>query len=368
MAQGPSPDKLAPFAWSDAGASQNLVVIAASAGGLQPLGRVLAGLPHDFPAAIAVIQHRGPESPNFLADILRRQTTLRVQDAVDGDLLEAGTVYVCPVGVHMTVERSLRLVAGPRLDHVRPNADLMLRSAARAYGEQAVGVVLSGHGSDAAEGCRAIRAAGGVVIAQDPASSTVPDMPAATISASLADVVLTADRIAPALAVILADRRGAVATPQPREARVLLVDDHRIIREGLRALLQGEEDFAVVAEAERGQDAVALATALQPDVVVMDVGLPDLDGPAATRRIGIQSPRTRIVALSALSDMASVRRMLDAGAVGYLTKSAAFEELATAIRTVVSGRVYFSSEIVARMIENEPGLPVAGSPMAGRRD
>src|SRR4051794_6898144 len=80
----------------DAAASRQLVVIAASAGGLQPLIDVLAALPADFPAAVAVVQHRGEAQPNVLSDILRRRTALPVRDARDGDLLEPGIVYVCP--------------------------------------------------------------------------------------------------------------------------------------------------------------------------------------------------------------------------------------------------------------------------------
>src|SRR5207247_2138761 len=115
-------DEAEPPPWWDAVASRQLVVIAASAGGLQPLTDILSALPPDFPAAIAVVQHRGERPPNLLLEILCRRTALRVRDARDGDLLEPGTVYICPPGAHMTVERSLRLVAAPRLDYVRPNA------------------------------------------------------------------------------------------------------------------------------------------------------------------------------------------------------------------------------------------------------
>src|SRR3954454_11693111 len=195
--------------WLRAEGSRQLVVIAASAGGLKPLCDILAGLPQDFPAAIAVVQHRGEQFPDLLSELIRWRTALEVRDARDGDLLEPGTVYVCPPGVHMTVERSLRLVAAPRLAHVRPNADLMLRSAAEAYGRQAIGVVLSGLGRDATAGCRAVREAGGTVVAQDPASSAFPDMPAATVGAGHVDFVLTAEEIAAAITGVLADRREA---------------------------------------------------------------------------------------------------------------------------------------------------------------
>lgn len=111
--------------------SARLVVIAASAGALPAIIDVLAPLPADFPAAIALVQHRGPAEPQVLVDLLARRTRLRVRHAQDGALLESGTVYVCPPGVHMTSEHCVRLIDGPRLRFVQPNADLMFASVAR---------------------------------------------------------------------------------------------------------------------------------------------------------------------------------------------------------------------------------------------
>src|SRR4051812_23767561 len=162
-------------------ASKSLVVIAASAGALEPLCRVLASLPADFPAAIAIVQHRGEQNPEVPPRLLDARTALRVRHARTGDWLEAGTVYVCPPGMHMTAEHAVRLVAGPRLNYVRPSADLMFRSVADAYGDRAIGVVLSGNGSDAALGSLSIVEAGGRVVAQDPASCERPEMPAAAL-------------------------------------------------------------------------------------------------------------------------------------------------------------------------------------------
>src|SRR5947209_4262172 len=120
--------------WAEPLGSQTLVVIAASAGGLDAMSQVLSPLPADFPAAIAVVQHRGDRGPDLLVDVVRARTALDVRDAQDGEPLKAGTVYVCPPGMHVTVERTLRLIEGPRVQHVRPNADLMCRSVAQAYG------------------------------------------------------------------------------------------------------------------------------------------------------------------------------------------------------------------------------------------
>src|SRR5688500_18620516 len=116
-------------------ADARLVVIATSAGGLSALGRVLAALPVDFPAAIAVVQHRGLQHPELLPELLGKWTVLPVRHARSGEMLLPGVVYVCPPGMHMTVEHCVRLVEAPRINAVRPSADLMLRSAARNYGE-----------------------------------------------------------------------------------------------------------------------------------------------------------------------------------------------------------------------------------------
>ena len=140
-----------------------------------------------------------------------------------------------PPGVHVTVERSLRLVEAPRLEHVRPNANLMLRSAADVFGGRAVAVVLSGMGSDGALGCRAIRQAGGTVIVQDPQSCGFPSMPSAAINLCEANDVLPVNRIAPAIAALLAQpERGLNCSARAPMTRVLLADDHRMIRQGLR--------------------------------------------------------------------------------------------------------------------------------------
>jgi two-component system response regulator NreC len=130
------------------------------------------------------------------------------------------------------------------------------------------------------------------------------------------------------------------------DIRILLVDDHEVIRQGLRSLLRAAPGMDVVAEAANGPDAVRLAAETAPDAVVMDVNMPGLDGVEATRQIiataaaGQGAPK--VVALSAHAGERVVRDMLKAGASGFVPKHAAFEELADAVRAVVAGRVYLS--------------------------
>jgi DNA-binding NarL/FixJ family response regulator len=129
--------------------------------------------------------------------------------------------------------------------------------------------------------------------------------------------------------------------PAKRRTSVLLADDHGIMREGLRALLERLPDVTVVGEAESGTTAVEMATRFAPDVVIMDIGMPDLNGIEATRQILERNPATKVIALSMHSDGRYVSGMIRAGAAGYLVKdSASRTELARAIVVVRSGEVY----------------------------
>jgi two-component system response regulator NreC len=133
---------------------------------------------------------------------------------------------------------------------------------------------------------------------------------------------------------------------------ILVVDDHKILRQGLRTLLAREADMEVLAEAEDGREAVRLVRELSPQVVIMDVGMPDLNGIEATRQILQESPETKVIALSMHSDRRFVTNMIKAGASGYLLKDSAFEELATAIRVVMARKTYLSHEIAHVVIKD----------------
>ena len=132
--------------------------------------------------------------------------------------------------------------------------------------------------------------------------------------------------------------------------RVLLVDDHEITRQGVRLLFEKESGVEVVAEARDGRTAVALVSKHLPDIVVMDIGLPDLNGIEATRQIRDGEPSVKVVALSSRSDQRSVTDMLQAGAAGYVLKKAAAYEIVEAVREVQAGRRYVSLQLIDPLI------------------
>jgi DNA-binding NarL/FixJ family response regulator len=134
--------------------------------------------------------------------------------------------------------------------------------------------------------------------------------------------------------------------------RILLADDHKITRQGLRSLIDENDDMEVLAEAENGRDAIELARKLNPDVIIMDVSMPDLNGVEATRQIIQDNHDVRVIALSMHSDTLFVSEMLKSGASGYLLKDCAFQELEQAIRTVTDGKAYLSPSISGVVVED----------------
>jgi two-component system response regulator NreC len=134
--------------------------------------------------------------------------------------------------------------------------------------------------------------------------------------------------------------------------RVLIADDHKIMLAGLRSLLEKQADFEVVGEAENGRKAVKMVQEKTPDVVVMDVSMPDLNGMEATTQIIESLPETKVIALSMHSDKRFVMGMLRAGASGYLLKDCASQELANAIVQVAGGKKYLSPEITGVIIDD----------------
>jgi two-component system chemotaxis response regulator CheB len=177
-----------------------LVVVGASLGGPRALAALLKGLPEGFPAPLAVVQHIADGFTGGLAGWLQQESRLTVREARDGEPLQAGVVLLAPSGRHLVVEEGVaRLSDAAPVDTFKPSVTPLFLSAARAYGNRACGVLLTGMGRDGAEGLLAIKQAGGLTVAQDEATSAVFGMPKAAIDLGAVDRVLPLDDIPRAL-------------------------------------------------------------------------------------------------------------------------------------------------------------------------
>ena len=137
-----------------------------------------------------------------------------------------------------------------------------------------------------------------------------------------------------------------------KRIRILLADDHAVVRQGFKMILSAQTDMEIVGEAGNGREAVELAEKLRPDVVVMDVAMPELNGIEATRRLGSSVPHTRVVALSMHKDSVYVREILRAGARGYLLKDSVAADLVSAIRAVANGEGYISPAVSNAVLDD----------------
>ena len=185
----------------DGVAPHELVVLAASAGGIGATKTILDALPVDFATPIAVLQHRSATAPSLLAKILGRGTARLVKDAEAGELIRRHTVYVAPTTAHLTVgpDRCFHFQDGRRVHFLRSAADPLIQSAAHSLGDRLIVVILTGGGRNGSNAVRDVKALGGTVIAQDPATAMHPGMPRAAIATGAVDYVLPLDEIAPML-------------------------------------------------------------------------------------------------------------------------------------------------------------------------
>jgi two-component system chemotaxis response regulator CheB len=184
-----------------------LVVVGASWGGLEAVQRLLDDLPDAFVTPLVIAQHRTDDhGTSALCRLLQHHTKLRVVEADDKDAIEASHVYVAPAGFHLLVEPGGRLsvsTAG-KVQFARPSIDLLFESAADAYGHRLIAVLLTGTGSDGANGALHVKRRGGITVAQDPASAERGEMPQSAIDAGAVDRVLGLDRIGGFLGAVCA--------------------------------------------------------------------------------------------------------------------------------------------------------------------
>ena len=208
MRATPNPRPLPPGirSWSDgrvldaALRQYELVAIGCSMGGMHAMQTILAALPEDFPVPIVAVQHRYRTSNEGLPAYFRRNCKLDVLDVTDKQWLKPGTVYLAPADYHLLVDRGeLSLSVDAKVGYSRPSIDILFESAADAYRDTLVAVVLTGANDDGARGARHVKKNGGFVVVQDPATAESPAMPAAAISAVRVDRILPLERIGPFL-------------------------------------------------------------------------------------------------------------------------------------------------------------------------
>lgn len=182
-------------------AAPAVVAIGVSTGGPKALTEMLPRLPHDLPVAVLIVQHMPAVFTRSLADDLDRRCQVRVREAQDGDAIQRGTVLIAPGGKQMRADRDggrpvVRITDDPPENSCRPSVDYLFRSIAAEYGAGGVGVIMTGMGSDGSAGCRALKARGGWIIAQDEASCVVFGMPRGPIEEGTADAVVPLGNLA----------------------------------------------------------------------------------------------------------------------------------------------------------------------------
>ena len=219
---------------------RQLVVIGTSAGGIETLRPVVAAIPPDFPAPIAVVMHTSPQSPGVLHEILGRWGPLRAVSPSGRERLKPGCIYVAPPDYHLLVEPGhLRATKGPKENRFRPAIDPLFRSAAQVFGPRAIGVILTGNLDDGTAGLWAIKQLGGVTIVQDPKDALFPSMPQSALAHVKADHVVPVADIASLLVRLTSAETAepaAPAVPEPLEVEVKIASEHDPLQAGVQRL------------------------------------------------------------------------------------------------------------------------------------
>jgi two-component system, chemotaxis family, protein-glutamate methylesterase/glutaminase len=220
--------------------TKDIIVVGASAGGIEALRTIAGGLPKDLPASVFVVLHTSPESPGVLAHILARAGALPASSAVDGERIQPGRIYVAPPDRHLVIEPNrVRLTRGPKENRFRPAVDPLFRSAAQVYGPRVVGVVLTGNLDDGTAGLWAVKRLGGTAIVQDPEEALAPSMPRSALRQVRVDYCLPVAEIAPVLARLAtepSDEEGVYEVPDEMEIEVRIAKEDTALDAGVLKL------------------------------------------------------------------------------------------------------------------------------------
>jgi two-component system chemotaxis response regulator CheB len=220
--------------------AKDIIVVGASAGGIEALRVLVGGLPADLPASLFVVLHTAPESPAMLADILDRSGSLPALSPKDGDRIRPGTIYVAPPDRHLLIEPNLvRVTRGPKENRFRPAIDPLFRSAAQTYGPRVVGVILTGYLDDGTAGLWTVKQLGGTAVVQDPADALVPSMPLNAMTHVNVDYCLPLEEIAPLLVRLTSEaaaEEGVFQVPKEVEIEVNIAKEQKALDAGVLQL------------------------------------------------------------------------------------------------------------------------------------
>jgi two-component system chemotaxis response regulator CheB len=241
--------------------TRDIVVVGASAGGVEPLRRLAADLPPDLPASVFVVLHVSPDQPSMLAQVLDRSGPLPAAAAENGEAIERGRIYVAIPDHHLILENErVGLVRGATENRHRPSLDVLFRSAARAYGPRVIGVVLSGSLDDGTAGLIAIKIRGGLAVVQDPAEAFVDGMPRSALRYLEVDHVVPARELGGLLSRLVRERVDAEEAPPPtagmvRETRIARLDPEELSSEekpGVQSVVACPDCRGVLCEIQEG--------------------------------------------------------------------------------------------------------------------
>ncbi|MGB9178624.1 MAG: chemotaxis protein CheB [Pyrinomonadaceae bacterium] len=220
--------------------TKDIIVIGASAGGIEALRSIAAGLPKEFPASVFVVLHTSPQSPGILDTILSRAGALPASNALDRERIQPGRIYVAPPDRHLVLEPNrVRLTRGPKENRFRPAVDPLFRSAAQVYGPRVIGVILTGNLDDGTAGLWAIKQLGGTAIVQDPQDALAPSMPRSAMRQVKVNHCLPLAEIAPLLVRLTSspiEEEGAYEVPKEIDIEVRIAKEETALDVGVLKL------------------------------------------------------------------------------------------------------------------------------------
>jgi two-component system chemotaxis response regulator CheB len=365
---------------------RKIVAVGVSTGGPNAVQSVLSQLPAEFPGAIVIVQHMPAGFTELFAERLDEVCKIEVKEARSGDLLLAGRALVCPGDRHIIVKRNaggdmVVLTDEARVNGHRPSVDVLLRSVAAEFGANGIGVLMTGMGEDGAEGLGELKRAGGLTIAQSEESCVVFGMPKVAIERGHAQRIVSLEMLAHTLmaqcreeaeparagahpgqpAVAPAGSSGFATAgrmnPMPQfpallrskdrqPVRYLVVDDSVFARRNLTKMI---EDFGgqVAGEAGDGCTAITEYDRSQPDIVLMDITMPQMEGIEAVDRIVRQHPEARVVMVSSVGYQENIVTSLQKGARHFVQKPVKPEVLYEVIKYVMGDDALAEAKSVA---------------------